>query len=55
MRRKIGRKRDPVATELTWEEKNPTDYRYRSSKAIERLEKWVNSEKREQDGHEGDD
>ena len=31
-------------TELTWEEKNPTNYIYRPCKAIFRLEKKLNKE-----------
>jgi len=27
-------KREPVPTELTWEEKNPTDYIYRPSEDV---------------------
>ena len=35
---------NPVRTELTWEEKNPADYRYEPSRAIKRLEKIVGAE-----------
>jgi len=33
------RKRRHIPTELTWEEKNPTDYIYRPSEAMLRLRK----------------
>ena len=35
------RKREPNLIELTWEEKNPTDYLYCSSKAIKHLREMV--------------
>ena len=36
--------RKPVPTDLSWEEKNPTDYLYRPSKAIMRLRKEAEKE-----------
>jgi len=33
------KKGESVPTELTWEEKNPTNYLYRPSEAISRLQK----------------
>lgn len=38
------RKKKSVKTELTWEEKNPTDYLYHSSKEIKWLRKKVEKE-----------
>lgn len=35
------RKREPSPTELTWEEKNPTNYLYCSSEAIEKVREMV--------------
>jgi len=35
------RKREPSPTELAWEEKNPTNYLYCSSEAVEKVREMV--------------
>jgi len=42
-------KREPVPTELTWEEKNPTDYLYRPSEDI----LWLRQRVAKSEGGEG--
>ena len=45
-------KKEPVLTDLTWEEKNPTNYLYRSPEALEILKKWEKMESEEDEESE---
>ena len=38
------REKEPPPTELTWEEKNPTDYVYRPSEAMQRWQEKAEAE-----------